>query len=167
MPISLAYRLTRKILSAVATIARRDVSSDAELLVLRHENTVLRRQVKKVCYQPEDRLWLAALTKRPLESALDGEITDHLGYAKHDGAGDGSGNSRKGRRSKTVLTDIGPVQIEVSRDRASRHRRQASTGGPSLNPSWSRWHRPPSQTRHGGFNRWLQHRCVGLRVGAR
>jgi putative transposase len=61
---------------------------------------------------------LQALTKRLLESALDGEITDHLGYEKHDGVGDGSGNSRNGKRSKTVLTDIGPVQIEVPRDRA-------------------------------------------------
>lgn len=34
---------------------------------------------------------LAALTKRLLESALEGEITDHLGYGKHDAAGDGSG----------------------------------------------------------------------------
>ncbi len=61
---------------------------------------------------------LAALTKRLLESALDGEITDHLGYEKHDEAGDGSGNSRNGRRAKTVITDVGPVQIEVPRDRA-------------------------------------------------
>jgi transposase-like protein len=61
---------------------------------------------------------LQALTKRLLESALEGEITDHLGYDKHDGAGDGSGNSRNGRRSKTVITDIGPVEIEVPRDRA-------------------------------------------------
>jgi putative transposase len=61
---------------------------------------------------------LAALTKRLLESALDGEITEHLGYAKHDVSGDGSGNSRNGRRSKTVITDVGPVQIEVPRDRA-------------------------------------------------
>jgi putative transposase len=62
MLISFAYRLTRRILGAVATLARRDVSSDAELLVLRHENTVLRRHVKKVCYRPEDRLWFAALS---------------------------------------------------------------------------------------------------------
>ncbi len=61
---------------------------------------------------------LQELTKRLLESALDGEITDHLGYEKHDGAGDGSGNSRNGKRTKTVLTDIGPVEIEVPRDRA-------------------------------------------------
>src|SRR6185437_3546676 len=61
---------------------------------------------------------LQALTKRLLESALEGEITDHLGYEKHDESGDGSGNSRNGRRAKTVLTDIGPVQIEVPRDRA-------------------------------------------------
>lgn len=61
---------------------------------------------------------LQALTKRLLESALEGEITDHLGYDRHDAAGDGSGNSRNGRRAKTVLTDIGPVQIEVPRDRA-------------------------------------------------
>ena len=61
---------------------------------------------------------LQALTKRLLESALEGEITDHLGYDKHDGAGDGSGNSRNGRRSKTVITDIGPVEIDVPRDRA-------------------------------------------------
>ena len=61
---------------------------------------------------------LQALTRRLLESALEGEITDHLGYEKHDGAGDGSGNSRNGKRAKTVLTDIGPVEIEVPRDRA-------------------------------------------------
>lgn len=60
---------------------------------------------------------LAQLTKRLLESALDGEITDHLGYDKHDPAGRNGGNSRNGTRTKTVLTDIGPVPIEVPRDR--------------------------------------------------
>ena len=43
----------------------------------------------------------------------------HLGYRKHDSSGDGSGNSRNGRRPKTVLTEAGPVEIEVPRDRAS------------------------------------------------
>jgi putative transposase len=60
---------------------------------------------------------LQQLTKRFLESALDGEITDHLGYDKHDPAGQNSGNSRNGTRAKTVLTDVGPVQISVPRDR--------------------------------------------------
>jgi putative transposase len=60
---------------------------------------------------------LQQLTKRFLESALEGEITDHLGYDKHDPAGRGTGNSRNGVRSKTVLTDIGEVEIEVPRDR--------------------------------------------------
>lgn len=60
---------------------------------------------------------LAQLTKRLLESALEGEITDHLGYDKHDPAGRGTGNSRNGTRAKIVLTDVGPVQIDVPRDR--------------------------------------------------
>lgn len=61
---------------------------------------------------------LQQLTKIVLESALEGEITDHLGYDRHDPAGDGSGNSRNGTRTKTVLTDVGPVQVNVPRDRA-------------------------------------------------
>ncbi|WP_328514064.1 IS256 family transposase [Streptomyces mirabilis] len=60
---------------------------------------------------------LQQLTKKVLESALEGEITDHLGYDKHDPAGKDGGNSRNGTRSKTVLTDIGPVEIDVPRDR--------------------------------------------------
>jgi putative transposase len=60
---------------------------------------------------------LQQLTKKLLESALDGEITDHLGYDKHDPAGHNSGNSRNGTRSKTVLTDVGPVEITVPRHR--------------------------------------------------
>ncbi len=60
---------------------------------------------------------LARLTKTVVESALEGELDDHLGYAKHDPAGRNGGNSRNGRRGKTVLTEIGPVEIAVPRDR--------------------------------------------------
>jgi transposase-like protein len=60
---------------------------------------------------------LAQLTKRLVESALEGEITDHLGYDKHDAVGRDGGNSRNGHRSKTVLTEVGPVEIDVPRDR--------------------------------------------------
>lgn len=60
---------------------------------------------------------LAGLTKTVLESALEGELTEHVGYDAHDPVGRGSGNSRNGARSKTVLTEIGPVEIDVPRDR--------------------------------------------------
>ena len=60
---------------------------------------------------------LAQLTKRLVESALEGEITDHLGYDRHDAAGRDGRNSRNGHRSKTVLTEVGPVEIDVPRDR--------------------------------------------------
>jgi putative transposase len=60
---------------------------------------------------------LSGLTKRVLETALETELTDHLGYEPHDRAGHGSGNSRNGRTSKRVHTEIGPVEIAVPRDR--------------------------------------------------
>jgi transposase-like protein len=62
---------------------------------------------------------LGRLTKVVLDSALEGELDAHLGYRKHDAAGDGSGNSRNGHRGKTVLTEAGPVEISVPRDRDS------------------------------------------------
>jgi transposase-like protein len=61
---------------------------------------------------------LAGLTKTVLESALEGELTEHLGYDPYDVTGHHSGNSRNGARKKTVLTDIGPIELEVPRDRA-------------------------------------------------
>src|SRR3954451_14331201 len=61
---------------------------------------------------------LADLTKRVLEAMLEGELTDHVGYAPYDRVGHGSGNSRNGTRPKTVLTEIGPVELDVPRDRA-------------------------------------------------
>jgi transposase-like protein len=62
---------------------------------------------------------LNQLTKNVLETALDAEMVEHLGYEKHDPDGRGSGNSRNGTRAKTVLTEIGPVEIEVPRDTES------------------------------------------------
>ena len=62
---------------------------------------------------------LGKLTKMVVESALEGELDDHLGYGKHDPAGRDSGNSRNGHRAKTVITDTGPVEITVPRDRDS------------------------------------------------
>ena len=62
---------------------------------------------------------LKQLTKTVLETALNEEMTEHLGYEKHDPAGAGSGNIRNGTRAKTVLTEsTGQVEIDVPRDRA-------------------------------------------------
>ena len=60
---------------------------------------------------------LQKLTKLVVESALDGEMDDHLGYDKHDPVGRDGGNSRNGKRGKTLLTEAGPVEISVPRDR--------------------------------------------------
>jgi len=61
---------------------------------------------------------LKQLTKTVIETALAEELTEHLGYEKHDPAGAGSANIRNGTRGKTVLTEAsGPVEIEVPRDR--------------------------------------------------
>jgi putative transposase len=57
------YLLVRCLLGCLMVLARRAASKDAELLVLRHENAVLRRQISRVGYQPADRLWLAALSR--------------------------------------------------------------------------------------------------------
>src|SRR3954462_9836386 len=61
---------------------------------------------------------LKQLTKTVLETSLNEEMTEHLGYEKHDPAGAGTGNIRNGSRSKTVLTEAsGQVEIDVPRDR--------------------------------------------------
>ena len=62
---------------------------------------------------------LSRLTKVVVESALEGEMDDHLGYGKHDPAGRDGGNSRNGTRVKTLVTEAGPVEVAVPRDRAS------------------------------------------------
>jgi len=60
---SALYLLMRRVLGCLMVLARGEVSKDAELLVLRHENAVLRRQIGRVRYQPADRLWLSALSR--------------------------------------------------------------------------------------------------------
>ena len=61
---------------------------------------------------------LRQLTKRLVENALEGEMTEHLGYEPHASEGRNSGNSRNGKGEKTVHTESGSVEIEVPRDRA-------------------------------------------------
>jgi transposase-like protein len=60
---------------------------------------------------------LSQVTKAVLERALAEEMTGHLGYEKNDPSGRGSGNSRNGTTGKTLLTDVGAVDLAVPRDR--------------------------------------------------
>lgn len=62
--------------------------------------------------------FLPELVKAVLERGMQAELTDHLGYDKHDSIGRGSGNSRNGTSKKTVQTEIGPVTLVGPRDRA-------------------------------------------------
>jgi len=80
---------------------------------------------------------LSQVTKAVLERALAEELTGHLGYEKHDPAGRGSGNSRNGSTPKTLLTDVGAVDLAVPRDRDG-----------SFDPKIVR----KGQTRLAGFN---------------
>ena len=77
------------------------------------------------------------LKKALIERALGAELTEHLGYQKGDPAGRGSGNSRNGTSSKTLLTEDGEVEIAVPRDRAG-----------SFEPQLI----PKGQTRFDGFD---------------
>jgi putative transposase len=61
--ISAVYLLVRCLLGCLKVLTRRQASKDAELLVLRHESAILRRQIGRVGYKPGDRLWLAALSR--------------------------------------------------------------------------------------------------------
>ena len=71
--------------------------------------------------KPEDLIGenglLKQLTKQLLERAMAAEMTEHVGYEKHEAAGDGSGNSRNGKSAKTIKGTFGTLPIEVPRDR--------------------------------------------------
>ena len=60
---------------------------------------------------------LKELTKAVLERALKAELTEHLGYEKHDPVGQGSGNSRNGKSRKKLKGDFGELELETPRDR--------------------------------------------------
>ncbi len=78
-------------------------------------------QILKDYEKPEDLLsengLLHQLTKALVERALNGEMTHHLGYEKHDSSGNNSGNSRNGTTPKTIKGKRGQMEIEVPRDR--------------------------------------------------
>ncbi len=78
-------------------------------------------ELLKECNSPEDILGegglLKQLTKSLVERALEGEMTDHLGYPKHSPIGKNTSNSRNGKTSKTIKGKNGKMEIAVPRDR--------------------------------------------------
>src|SRR6266542_343461 len=63
MLLKIVYLLTCRVLGVAVLVFRGDRAKDAELLVLRHENAVLRRHIGRVRYAPADRVWFAALAR--------------------------------------------------------------------------------------------------------
>ena len=63
MALSLLYMMLRHMLELLAVMARSDIDKNVEILVLRHEIAVLRRQVKRPRYRPAERAWLSALAR--------------------------------------------------------------------------------------------------------
>src|SRR5213083_1724382 len=57
--------------------------------------------------------FLSELVKAVLERGLQAELAEHLGYAKHEATGRGTGNSRNGTTAKTVQTEVGPIDVKV------------------------------------------------------
>ena len=74
--LKVVYLLVRRILGLAVLLFRKDMAKDAELLVLRHENAVLRRHVGRVRCEPADRVWFAALAGDTAQ-ALDRSLPRH------------------------------------------------------------------------------------------
>ena len=83
---------------------------------------------------------LKALTKTVLETALNEEMTEHLGHEKGGRPEQPGGNVRNGTRPKTVLTEnTGEVEIDVPRDRAAASGRRSSRNANVACPGWTKW----------------------------
>ena len=80
------------------------------------EQLVARARAEGVDLTGDDGL-LTAMVRQVLQTGLEVELTDYLGYEPHDPAGRGSGNSRNGTSRKTVTTDVGDVELAIPRDR--------------------------------------------------
>jgi putative transposase len=79
--LSLVYRLVRCLFGLLAVLVRSDLSKDAELLVLRHENQVLGRQLPgRLRWDHADRVWLAALSRLVSRHRWPGGLPGHPGH---------------------------------------------------------------------------------------
>src|ERR1700690_3898657 len=103
---------------SLARAARSDqfVAGDTPAMREWAEQLVARARAEGVELTGDDGL-LTAMVRQVLQTGLEVELADHLGYEPHDPAGRGSGNSRNGTSRKTVITDVGDVELAVPRDR--------------------------------------------------
>jgi hypothetical protein len=115
--LKIVYLLVRRILG-LAVLLGRDMAKDAELLVLRHENAVLRRYFGRVRYEPADRVWFAALA-RLLPRRRWAEVFRH--------ARDAAGLAPQAGRASTTRA--------IAASPAARRRSRAS---PALPFAWRR-----------------------------
>lgn len=99
-----------------STAPATEAEPDPELLRDFAEALVERARAGRVNLTGEGGL-LTDLVQRVLQVGLDVEMSDHLGYDQNDITGRGSGNSRNGSYPKTITTEIGPVQVDMPRDR--------------------------------------------------
>jgi transposase-like protein len=81
---------------------------------------------------------LTVMVREVLQTGLDVEMADHLGYEPYESIGRGSGNSRNGAYPKTVRTDVGPVELRMPRDRQGTLSRSPC---PSTCAAWRGWER--------------------------
>ena len=84
-------------------------------------NKDLIKQLVSQCKSPEDIVGenglLQQFMKQVLQTSLDAELAEHLGYDKHSASGRGSGNSRNGKTPKSLKGDFGEITLETPRDR--------------------------------------------------
>ena len=118
--LKIVYLLVRRILGLAVLLFRKDMTKDAELLVLRHENAVLRRHAGRIRYGPADRVWLAALARLlprrcwteifPITPATLLAWHRRLTASKYD-----TSNSRKPGRPPTV-PDVARLVVRLAKE---------------------------------------------------
>jgi len=89
----------------------------SELTIQEKVNRLIKEHSKELKTQEQISAFSTMMMKNLLETALNAEMDDHLGYEKHSPEGHGSGNSRNGSMSKTLKGDFGEIEIETPRDR--------------------------------------------------
>jgi len=106
--LKIVYLLVRRMLGLAVLLFRRDMAKDAELLVLRHENAVLRRPADRAWYEPADRVWFAALVRllprrRWTEPATLLAWHSRLAAGKYDTSNSPSPAARRRSRASPAL----------------------------------------------------------------